>query len=144
MNQPAFGGLPATAARVVFAGLFLVNAAGLSAGFAQVAQLMAGKGIPMAGVALALTIAAWIVGGLCLLVGFRLRWSATILALWMLPVTLGMHAPWSADAANFQNELNQLLKNLGFIAGLLALAAVPADGPTRDLRRVDARGDGMR
>jgi putative oxidoreductase len=131
MHQRNFGDVAVTTARVVFAGVFLVNAAGLSADFPNVSQLMAGKGIPAAGAALAVTIAAWAAGGLCLLAGYRLRWTATSLAVLMLPVTVGMHAPWAADPASFQNELNHFLKNLGFIAGLLALAAAPAAEPGR-------------
>ena len=124
--QASFESLAPAVARVIFAGIFLVNAAGLSAGFADVVRLMAAKGVPVPGVALVATIAAWLIGGACLLLGFRLRWVAMALAALMVPVTLAMHAPWAADASSFQNELNQLLKNLGFIAGLLVLAAAPA------------------
>jgi putative oxidoreductase len=114
--------LPLTA-RVIFAGVFLANAAGLSGAFSNVVRMMAAKGLPAPAAILGLTIAAWLIGGLCLLTGWRVRLAATALALLMIPVTLGMHAPWTADAASFQNELNNFLKNLGFIAGLLALAA---------------------
>jgi putative oxidoreductase len=113
-------------ARVIFAGVFLANAAGLSGAFPDVVRMMAAKGLPAPAASLVLTIAAWLVGGLCLLAGWRIRLTASVLAALMFPVTLGMHAPWTADAVSFQNEVNQFLKNLGFIAGLLALAAGPA------------------
>lgn len=127
MNQEnIFQGMAPLLARVLFAGVFLANAAGLSGAFSEVVGMMAAKGLPAPGVSLALTIAAWLVGGLCLLAGWRIRLAATVLAALMVAVTLGMHAPWTADTVAFQNELNQFLKNLGFIAGLLALAAGPS------------------
>lgn len=134
-QQEIFQGIFPWLARVTFAGVFLANAAGLSGAFRDVVAMMAAKGVPVPGVMLGLTIAAWLVGGLCLLAGFRVRLAATALALLMIPVTLGMHAPWAVDAAAFQNELNLFLKNLGFIAGLLALAAAPAGVLAMDTSR---------
>lgn len=121
-----FEGMAPLFARMLFAGVFLSSAAGLTRAFPNVVRVMTAKGVPAPDAILGLTIAAWLIGGLCLLAGFRVRLVATALALLLIPVTLGMHAPWTADAASFQNELNNFLKNLGFIAGLLALAAGPA------------------
>ncbi len=120
-----FEGMAPLLARLLFAGVFLSSAAGLTRAFPNVVRVMMTKGVPAPDAILGLTIAAWLIGGLCLLVGFRVRPVATVLALLMIPVTFGMHAPWMADAASFQIELNNFLKNLGFIAGLLALAAGP-------------------
>ena len=122
-------------ARVLFAAVFLVNAAGLSGAFADVVRLMGAKGLPAPAPLLALIILAWVVGGMSLLAGFRVRLAATTLALLMVPVTLGMHSPWTADATSFQNELNHFLKNIGFIAGLLCLAAAPPGLLAADARR---------
>lgn len=138
-KQEIFEGIFPLLARVTFSGVFLANAAGLSGAFREVVTMMAVKGVPAPGVMLGVTIAAWLVGGLCLLAGLRVRLAATALALLMIPVTLGMHAPWTVDAAAFQNELNLFLKNLGFIAGLLALAAAPAGMLAMDTRRGRAR-----
>ncbi|MFD2272556.1 hypothetical protein ACFS07_19115 [Undibacterium arcticum] len=37
----------------------------------------------------------------------------------MIPVTFVFHAFWSADAASFQNQLTQFLKNLAILGGML-------------------------
>jgi len=128
------GGIAPFIGRLLIGGVFLVNAVGLSGAFTQVAQMMATKGVPAAAALLALTIVAWLIGGVCLVAGYRVRTAAPVLAMLMVPVTLGIHAPWTADAASFHNELNHFLKNLGFIGGLLCVAAAPPG-----LFAVDAR-----
>ncbi|AQV94167.1 DoxX family protein [Cupriavidus necator] len=120
--------------RILIGGMFLANSAGLSANFAAVARLMAGKGIPLAPWLLALAIALWVLGGLSIVVGYKLRWCAVVLACALVPVTLCMHAPWNADAASFPNELNHFLKNLAILGGVLYVAAYGAGGWSLDAR----------
>jgi hypothetical protein len=54
-------------ARLLFSGVFLATAAGLSSDFPEIVRMMAIKGIQVPGALLGLTIAAWLIGGLCLL-----------------------------------------------------------------------------
>lgn len=44
---------------------------------------------------------------------------AALGALFLIPVTLLFHAFWSADAASFQNQLTQFLKNAAIFGGML-------------------------
>ena len=121
--------------RILMGGVFLVSAAGLSATFGGVVGTMTSKGVPAPALVLGLVIGAWLIGGTCLVVGYRVRVVAPVLALLLVPVTLGMHAPWHADAASFQNELHHCLENFAFIGGLLCAAAASAGRFSLDARR---------
>jgi len=70
------------------------------------------------------TVAAWvaivieILGGLAILLGFKTRWAAAVLALWCLFTGLGFHLP-IGDAAN----LSGLYKNLVMAGGFVYVLA---------------------
>jgi putative oxidoreductase len=80
---------------------------------------MAGAGLPAASVLLVATIVIEVGGGLMLITGWKARYAAFVVALFLIPTTLVFHAFWSADAANFQNLLTQFLKNLAIFGGLM-------------------------
>jgi putative oxidoreductase len=88
------------------------------------AAWMASAGLPLASVLLVMTIAIEIGGGLTLITGWNARWGALALALFLIPVSLIFHGFWSADAANFQNQLNHFLKNVSILGGMLTVFAL--------------------
>ncbi|HTD07196.1 DoxX family protein [Undibacterium sp.] len=107
------------AGRALIGALFLISGLGKIAGFAGVAGWMASAGLPFASLLLAATIAIEVGGGLLLILGFQARWAALLIALFLIPVTATFHAFWSADAASFQNQFTQFLKNLAIFGGLV-------------------------
>lgn len=109
--------------RILIGGLYITSGLGLLGAFGPVTGLMAAKGVPLPTALLAITIAAWLVGGVCIVIGYLLRSASLILAAITVPVTYYIHAPWGADPAAFQNELNHFLKNLALIGGLLYVVA---------------------
>jgi putative oxidoreductase len=111
------------AGRILIGGLYITSGLGLMGAFGPVSGLMAAKGVPLPAVLLTITIAAWLVGGVCIVLGYRVRPASLILAAITVPVTYCIHAPWGAEPAAFQNELNHFLKNLAIIGGLLYVAA---------------------
>lgn len=66
------------------------------------------------------TVSAWVaiivelVGGLAILVGFKTRWVAAVLALWCLFTGFGFHLP-VGDPDNISNFLKNLTMAGGFI-----------------------------
>ncbi len=90
--------------------------------FSQVASMMAGKGIPLASVALALSITIEIGGGLLLITGYKVRYVAIVMALWMVPVTLTFHNFWAYQGDAREMQMVNFLKNLAIIGGLLVAA----------------------
>jgi putative oxidoreductase len=105
--------------RALLGALFFISGIAKITGFSYVAGWMAGSGVPAANLLLAITIGIEVGGGLMLITGYRSRWAAIAIALFLVPVTLVFHGFWNADAAGFQNQLTQFLKNLAILGGML-------------------------
>lgn len=78
--------------------VYAINGVGLIGAYGGVMQLMAAKGVPMEAPLLALTIAAWLVGGLGIPTGWHLRLAVLVLVAITVPVTLSIHGPWAANS----------------------------------------------
>ncbi|MEL6787790.1 MAG: DoxX family protein, partial [Cyanobacteria bacterium J06607_15] len=76
--------------------------------------MMADQGLPIPQVLLIFTIAFQLLGGLSLLLGYKVKIGSILLILFLIPATLVFHNP----IAN-PDELNSFLKNIGLIGGLL-------------------------
>ena len=122
------------AGRTLLALIFLISGYHKIGGFSQVAASMAAKGVPFAEAALAVSIIVEIGGALMLIAGWKARFAAAAIFLWLVPVTLMFHNFWAADAAQFQNQMNHFMKNLCIMGGMLYIMAFGA-GPLS----VDAR-----
>jgi putative oxidoreductase len=105
--------------RAFIGALFLISGAFKIMGFAGIAGYMAGAGLPMVNVLLVITIAIEIGAGLSLVTGWKAFYGAIVLAIFLIPTTLIFHAFWSADAANFSNQITNFLKNLAIFGGML-------------------------
>ena len=103
--------------------LFLVSGYGKIGGFESVAGWMAGVGLPIPRVLLALALTLEIVAGALLILGVKVRWAALALAAFLVPTTMIFHAFWAADAAQYQEQLTAFLKNLAILGATLALAS---------------------
>jgi putative oxidoreductase len=80
--------------------------------------------IPMVELLLPLTTVLQIVGGLFLMTGFRIKETAIMFAGMTLLINLGMHDFWNSYPETDQkHELQNFVKNLGILAGLLVLSA---------------------
>jgi putative oxidoreductase len=108
--------------RVLLSVIFILSGLGKLPHFHDVAGLMAGKGIPLASVALAITLLIEIGGGLLALTGYKAKYAALVMALWLIPVTLVFHHFWGIPAEQQQDQMAHFLKNVAIIGGLLVLA----------------------
>jgi putative oxidoreductase len=109
------------AGRALIGSLFFISGINKILGFSYVAGWMASSGVPASTLLLAITIVIEVLGGLMLITGYKARIASIVLALFLVPVTLVFHAFWAADAANFQNQLTQFLKNVSILGGMLLL-----------------------
>lgn len=114
--------------RIMLALLFLISGLSKIGGFSKVAGYMASTGIPLAEVALVLSILIEVGGGLMLILGWRVRWAAALIFLWLIPVTLMFHNFWAADAAQYQNQFNHFMKNVTIMGAMIYVMAFGA-GP---------------
>ena len=106
-------------ARAFLGALFFISGIYKIIGFGYVAGWMASTGVPMASALLSVSIVIEIGGGLMLVTGWKAKYAALVVGLFLIPVTFVFHAFWSADAASYQNQLTQFLKNLAILGGML-------------------------
>jgi putative oxidoreductase len=108
--------------RVLLSAIFILSGLGKLPHFHDIAAMMAGKGIPLASVALVITLLIEIGGGLLILTGYKAKYAALVIALWLIPVTLVFHHFWGIPAGQQQEQMVNFLKNVAIMGGLLILA----------------------
>ena len=109
--------------RVLLAALFIKAGWGKIPGWEGTAGYMASKGLPMVPVLLAGTIFLELVGGLMLALGWKARWVALAIFLWMIPVTFLFHAFWGIPPEQVQNQTNHFFKNVSIAGAMLLVFA---------------------
>jgi putative oxidoreductase len=109
--------------RLLLAQIFLVAGVEKILDPAGTQAYMASKGMPMTGLFLVAAIVFELGGGLSLLSGFRARWGALALVVFLIPTTLIFHT-------GFSDQVQQVMfmKNLAIMGGLLMITAF---GPGR-------------
>jgi putative oxidoreductase len=105
--------------RVLLAFIFIIAGFGKLTGFSGTAAYMSSKGIPIAEVLLVPTIIIELGGGLLLAVGYKARWAAFAIFLFIIPTTLIFHNFWAAGPDQVQMQMIQFQKNLAIMGGML-------------------------
>ena len=109
--------------RALLATIFVISGWGKITGFAGTAGYIASKGMPMPELMAAGAIAVEFFGGLALLAGFKARWAAAVIFLFMIPTTLIFHGPAGLPPQEAQGQMIHLLKNLSIMGGMLMVFA---------------------
>jgi putative oxidoreductase len=112
--------------RILLAAIFLVSGLGKIADPSGTRAMMASFGIPFTGPLLVAAIVLEVAGALSLITGFKVRWGALLLILFLVPTTLIFHTDFSN-----REQLAHFLKNLAIIGGLLQVAAFGRGRPAR-------------
>jgi putative oxidoreductase len=125
-------------ARIALAAIFLYSGYGKLTNPAGFSGYLVNHGFP-AGVSYPLALVAGSIealGGLALLVGFRTRYAALVLAAFTIIAALIGHRFWDVtDAAQRGNQLNHFWKNIAMIGGFIALYVAGAGAFSIDARR---------
>ena len=116
------------AGRVLLSSLFLVSGLGKMAAYAATAGYMASLGVP--GALLPLVIATEVLGAILIIVGWKTRVVAFLLAGFSLLTALVFHSNF-AD----QNQATHFLKNVAIAGAFLLLVANGAGPLSLDRRR---------
>jgi putative oxidoreductase len=140
LNQPAAELTPGQSAltllgRLLLAWVFVPSGWAKLVGFSGVAGYIASKGIPFPEVCAAIAVVAELGLGLLLLVGWKARWAALGLAIFVAVITPLFHNYWAMPEAQVMMQKQAFNKNLGIVGGLLALAAFGAGRFSLDGRR---------
>lgn len=121
--------LPAVG-RVLMAALFLVSGFGKLMAPVATKGYIAAAGLPLPEVAYLVAVAVELGLGLGLLLGYRTRVVAGLMAAFTAVTAFGFHADF-ADG----NQMNHFLKNLAISGGLIYVAAYGAGGFALDALR---------
>jgi len=103
--------------RLALGAIFLLSVAGKLTNWSGTVAYAATKGVPQ--VLLAGATALELVGVILLVAGFKTRWGAAALLVFLLPVTLVFHNFWAVQGAAHHQQLVEFLKNVAIAGGLL-------------------------
>ena len=104
----------ALAARVCLSLVFFKAGISHLTGFSGFVELISGQGLPLATVLAAGTVFFQLLGAISLLIGYKTKIGSTLLIIFLIPASLLFHNP-IADPS----QINDFLKNVGLIGGLL-------------------------
>ena len=83
----------------------------------------ASQGVPMANFLTPFSGAMAILGGLSILSGFKARYGALLIILFLIPVTFSMHAFWNiTDPQMYQMQMVHFMKNISMLGGAILIA----------------------
>jgi len=112
----------ALAGRVLLALIFLWSGVDKTVHFSGALGYVLSAGLPLPDILLALSIVLELGGGLALIFGWKVRWAAALIFLYLIPVTAIFHNPIGAGA-HAQEQLIHMMKNLSIMGGMLMLVA---------------------
>ncbi|HJT61026.1 MAG TPA: DoxX family protein [Burkholderiales bacterium] len=121
--------------RILLSLVFLVAGYRKLMAVAGSAGYFAKLGFPMPDVMVWVAIAIELGGGILLVLGWKARWAALLLALFTAIAAFAAHRFWEVDPAQYANQMNHFLKNLAIIGGMLFVAAVGPGALSVDGRR---------
>ena len=97
-------------------------------------QYMAAHGMPFAGLFLIGAIILEIGGGLSVLLGYKARWGAIALVVFLIPTTLIFHTKFSEHL-----QVIMFMKNLAILGGLLMVSYFGPGPISFDARTTSSR-----
>jgi putative oxidoreductase len=121
--------------RVLIALLFVPSGWNKLINFDKTAGYIASGGVPLPEVCAAIAIAAELGLALLLLLGWRTRWVALALAIFIAVITPLFHNFWAAPEAMVAMQRLNFFKNLAITGGVLGFAAFGAGAFSLDGRR---------
>jgi len=114
--------------RILLVLMFLTSAFGKVTGFEGTVGYIASKHLPLPQVGAIIAILCELGAGILLLVGFKARWAALVLAIFTLAAGILFHDYWNADAAAKMGQQINFWKNVSITGGMLMVFAF---GPGR-------------
>ena len=116
--------------RVLFAGIWFVNALNHFQNASMMAGYVASKGVPAPKLAVLGSGAMMLFGGLSMLLGLYPTWGIVCLTVFLVPATLIMHNFWADrdPSARLHNFIN-FQKNAALLGALWMINMVPQPWP---------------
>jgi len=114
--------------RMLLALLFVISGFGKIPGFQGTVGHIASKGLPLPQVLAALAVLCELGGGIAIALGWKTRWVAAAMILFMIVITPIFHNFWAAPPDQVINQQTNFMKNVSILGGFLILFAF---GPGR-------------
>ncbi|MGH9458812.1 MAG: DoxX family protein [Thermoanaerobaculia bacterium] len=112
--------------RIILGGYFIMAGVNHFLAFESSVGYATSKGVPFANLAVIGTGLLMLVGGALVLIGYKVRWGAWLLILFLVPTSFIMHAFWAVDDPQMaQADMVNFTKNFGLIGALLMIASIP-------------------
>jgi putative oxidoreductase len=109
--------------RVLISLIFLFGALGKFMNYDVMVGYMASKELQYIPVLLYVSAFIELIGAICLIIGYKRKVAATILFLYLIPVTYFMHDFWNLSGPAQQPEMIHFLSNLAIMGGLLTIVS---------------------
>ena len=119
------------AARICLSLIFLKAGISHIIGYGDTVSMMADRGLPIPDVLLIFTIIFQLLGGLSLLLGYKVKIGSILLILFLIPASFAFHNP--------ATDINGFLKNIGLIGGLLMVMSAGAGALSIDDNNTKAK-----
>lgn len=116
-------------ARILIVAIFLMSGLGKIFDPQTTMGYMQAMGMPAVGFFLAMAIIFEVLGGLSVLLGYKTKWGAGALMIFLIPTTLIFHT-------NFADQMQMIMfmKNLAILGALIGLAVNGAGSLSLDQR----------
>jgi putative oxidoreductase len=134
MGMNSTNDITTLAGRILISVMFLISGFFKVGGYAQIVAYAAAVHLPAPTVAIALAAAVELGCGLAILTGFRTRFAAWLLFLYLLPVTYFFHNFWAVQGQEQQVQMVNFLKNAAIMGGLLVLSVSGAGAYSVDAK----------
>jgi putative oxidoreductase len=136
--ETAIAGAVVLLGRFFFALIFLMAAPNQFT--KQAVDYATSQGVPLASIAVPLSGIIALAGGLSVLLGYHAKLGGWLLVLFLLPVTVMMHAFWKVtDPAMAQIQMIMFLKNVSMLGGALLITRFGAGPLSLDAKRSHLR-----
>lgn len=110
--------------RLLLCGIFFMSGAGNKIpNFSGVVQYMKANGVPLPEVMLVAAIVFLIVGSVSIILGFKARIGALMLAVFLVLATYYFHDFWTLPQSEQQPQIIQFMKNASMLGAMLMIMA---------------------
>ena len=121
--------------RILLALIFIISGWGKLTGFSETVDAIAGKELPMPQVLAVMAIAIELGAGLAIVFGWRTRWAAVVMMVFLIVITPIFHAFWNVPADQAMMQQINFMKNLSILGGMIVLFASGPGGYSFDEHR---------
>jgi putative oxidoreductase len=107
--------------RILFSTIFIMTIMGHFS--KQDISFATAAGVPLASIAVPVSGIIAFLGGLSIAFGYKAKWGAWLIVLFLVPITIMMHNFWAApDKMAEQMQMAMFIKNISILGGALMIA----------------------